>query len=82
MAIGAAGHVFKNPTTKKVATQIDLNGTLADPNVSNWQAFVEVVRNASIKAILPPDPPRGTNGISRAVRGTIARRDHDGGSFG
>jgi hypothetical protein len=33
--------------------QIDLNGTLKDPNVSNWQALVEVVRNAFIKAILP-----------------------------
>ena len=53
MAIGAAAHVFKNSETKKVATQIDLNGTLKDPNVSNWQALVEVVRNAFIKAILP-----------------------------
>src|ERR1700722_13923697 len=53
MAIGAAAHVFKNSQTKKVATQIDLSGTLKDPNVSNWQAFVEVVRNAFIKAILP-----------------------------
>ena len=53
MAIGAAAHVFKNSQTKKVATQIDLSGTLKDPNVSNWRVFVEVVRNAFIKAILP-----------------------------
>jgi len=39
--------------TKQVATQIDLNGTLNDPNVSNWQAFVEVVKSAFLKAILP-----------------------------
>ena len=53
MAIGAAAHVFKNSQTKKVATQVDLSGTLKDPNVSNWQTFVEIVRNAFIKAILP-----------------------------
>ena len=53
MAIGAAAHVFKNSQTKKVATQVDLSGTPKDPNVSNWQTFVEIVRNAFIKAILP-----------------------------
>jgi hypothetical protein len=53
MAIGAAAHIFKNSQTKKVATQIDLSGTLKDPNVSTWQTFVEVVRNAFIKALLP-----------------------------
>jgi hypothetical protein len=32
---------------------VDLSGTLKDPNVSTWQTFVEVVRNAFIKALLP-----------------------------
>jgi hypothetical protein len=36
-----------------VATQVNLNGTLKNPNVSTWEAFVEVVRNAFIQAILP-----------------------------
>ncbi len=53
MVIGAAAHVFKNSQTKKVATQVDLSGTLKDPNISSWQTFVEIVRNAFIKAILP-----------------------------
>ena len=51
-SIGAAAHIFKNSQTQKVATEIDLNGTLKSPDVSSWQAFVEVVRNAFIQAIL------------------------------
>ena len=51
--IGAAAHVFKNSQTQKVATQVNLAGTLKSPNVSTWEAFVEVVRNAFIQAILP-----------------------------
>jgi hypothetical protein len=53
MLIGAAAHIFKNQSTQKVATQVNLNGSLKSPNVSTWQAFVEVVRNAFIQAILP-----------------------------
>ncbi len=53
VVIGAAAHIFKNSQTQKVATQVDLNGTLKNPDVSTWQAFVEVVRNAFIQAILP-----------------------------
>jgi len=51
--IGAAAHVFKNQKTQKVATQVSLNGTLTNPKTSTWEAFVEVVRNAFVKAILP-----------------------------
>jgi hypothetical protein len=51
--VGAAAHVFKNRQTQKVASQVNLNGTLKSPNVSTWEAFVEVVRNAFIQAILP-----------------------------
>jgi len=53
VVIGAAAHIFKNSQTQKVATQVDLNGTLKSPDVSSWQAFVEVVKNAFIEAILP-----------------------------
>jgi len=50
---GAAAHLLKNANTQKVATDVDLNGTLTSPNVSIWQAVVETLRNAFIKAILP-----------------------------
>jgi hypothetical protein len=53
LVIGAASHVFKNSSTQKVATQIDLTGKLTQPDVSTWQAIVEVLHNAFIQAILP-----------------------------
>jgi len=51
--VEAAAHVLKNQKTQKVASQVSLTGDLKNPNVSTWQAFVEVVRNAFIQAILP-----------------------------
>jgi hypothetical protein len=53
MMIGAASHIFKNPETQKVATQVNVIGPLKKPNVSTWEAFVEIVRNAFVQAILP-----------------------------
>jgi hypothetical protein len=53
LAVGAAAHILKNHNTQKVATQIDLAGDLKNPNISSWQAFIEVVKNAFVQAILP-----------------------------
>ncbi len=53
MIIGAASHIFKNPETQKVATQVKVSGSLKKPNVSAWEAFVEIVRNAFVQAIVP-----------------------------
>lgn len=53
MLIGAAGHIFKNRQTQEVATQVDISGSLKKPNVSSWDAFVEIVDNAFIQTILP-----------------------------
>jgi hypothetical protein len=51
--LDVAAEIFKNRRTQKVATVVNLSGSLKNPNVSTWQAFVEVVRNAFIRAILP-----------------------------
>jgi hypothetical protein len=51
--IGAAAKLFKNHSTLQVATKIDISGKLSDPNSSNWQAFVQLLDNAFVKAILP-----------------------------
>jgi hypothetical protein len=53
LAIGATAHILKNPNTQHVATEVNLSGHLKNPNVSSWQALVEVLRNAFIRAILP-----------------------------
>jgi uncharacterized protein DUF748 len=53
LVVGAAAHILKNRRTQKVASQVNLAGELKNPKVSSWQAFVEVIRNAFIQAILP-----------------------------
>lgn len=53
LALGGAAKLFKNSRTQKVATQFDLNGRLKNPDVSTWQAVIEVLHNAFIQAILP-----------------------------
>jgi peptidoglycan LD-endopeptidase LytH len=53
MLLDTAGHVFKNRETQKVATQVSISGTLKNTNVSTWDAFVEIVKNAFVKTILP-----------------------------
>jgi hypothetical protein len=53
LVVGAAAHILKNGKTQKVATQVSLAGNLQNPDVSTWEAFVEVVRNAFIQSILP-----------------------------
>ena len=51
--IGGASHLFKNSSTGRVATQVDLKGKLTRPDVSTWQAIAEVLHNAFVSAILP-----------------------------
>jgi hypothetical protein len=58
--IGTAAHVFKNRHTQKVASQVNISGSLKKANVSTWQALVAVVENAFVKTILP--------GFDREVR--------------
>jgi len=53
MMVGAAAHILKNPRTQKVASDVDIGGELKKPDVSMWQACVQVVKNAFVKAILP-----------------------------
>ena len=59
LVIGGASHLFKNSSTKQVATKVDLTGKLTSPDVSTWQAITQVLHNAFIEAILP--------GFDRAV---------------
>jgi len=53
LVIGGASHRFKNSSTQQVATEVNLTGKLTSPGVSTWQAFVQVLHNAFIEAILP-----------------------------
>jgi hypothetical protein len=53
LAIGGASHLFKNHSTKQVATDVDLKGKLSSPDVNTWQALGQVLRNAFVEAIIP-----------------------------
>jgi len=70
MMVGAAAHLLKNQKTQKVASDIDISGNLNKPDVSTWQAIVEVVRNAFVRAILP--------GFDREVRTPTGGRPQTG----
>ena len=52
-AVGAAAKAVKNSSSQKVATKVDVSGTLNNPNVSTWQALVQFVQNGFVNAILP-----------------------------
>jgi hypothetical protein len=45
--------LLKNVPREEVATRVDLSGPLEDPNVSTWEALVNLIRNAFFEAILP-----------------------------
>ena len=53
LIIAGAAKLFKNHATKNVATDVNLSGKLDQPNVSRWQAFLKILENAFINAILP-----------------------------
>jgi len=64
LMIGGASRLFKNRSTQQVATKVDLKGKLTGPDISTWQAIVQVLHNAFIQAILP--------GFDRAARPNAA----------
>jgi hypothetical protein len=69
LAIAGASHLFKNSSTRQVATDIDLKGKLTSPNTSTWQAIAQVMRNAFVEAIIPGfDRAVASNGGSDTVR--------------
>ena len=53
VAVGTAAKLLKNPSTQQVATRVDISGPLDSPDSDSWQAFLQLLRNAFIKAILP-----------------------------
>lgn len=48
--VGVVKFVFKNQSTDKVATKIPIEGDLDNVEAGAWQTFVNIVRNAWVKA--------------------------------
>jgi hypothetical protein len=51
--IGFGGWIFKNKTEDQVATEIDFEGNLDNPEISIWEIVGEALRNAFIQALYP-----------------------------
>lgn len=51
--IDAAATILKNPKKDQLATKIPIEGTFQNPNINNWEALWEVLKNAFIEALMP-----------------------------
>lgn len=49
-ATGLTAAIFTDGDTEQIATQIDLYGTLDDPEISTWDTIVNIIRNAFVEA--------------------------------
>lgn len=51
--VGAVGRLLENPKTAAAAAKVPFEGRYDDPDVGVWEAFVSVLRNAFVKALMP-----------------------------
>lgn len=51
--VGGAQTLLKNQRQNQFATRVDLKGSVDQSEVSNWQAFLGILRNAFVKAFTP-----------------------------
>lgn len=48
--VGGLGRIFRNHPTDRIASQIEIRGNLDEREISAWQAFLSVLRNAFVDA--------------------------------
>lgn len=48
--VGALGRVFRNQPKDRIASQIEISGSLDQKNISVWQTFISILRNAFVEA--------------------------------
>ncbi|HDZ16284.1 MAG TPA: DUF748 domain-containing protein [Methylophaga aminisulfidivorans] len=48
--VAAVGQIFRNQPKDRIAAEIDISGSLDNENISSWQAFISILRNAFIEA--------------------------------
>ena len=51
--VGGASQLLENVPRREVATKADISGRLENPRASTWQVLVNLVQNATFRAILP-----------------------------
>jgi hypothetical protein len=52
-AVGSVGQVFKNQEKDQVATKINFEGDIKNPNTSTWDTIANILGNAFIRALQP-----------------------------
>lgn len=48
--VGAFGQVFRNQPKDRIASQVEISGSLDQKNISAWQTFISILRNAFVEA--------------------------------
>ena len=48
--VGGLGRIFRNQPRDRIASQVDISGDLDQPDISPWQSFVSILRNAFVEA--------------------------------
>jgi hypothetical protein len=51
--VEAVAWVFKNQNKKQLATKVDFEGNIKNPNIDIWQLIGQVLKNAFIQALYP-----------------------------
>ncbi len=51
--VGTAGEVFKNQGEDQVATKINFEGNIKNPDTSLWNTIMNILRNAFVRALQP-----------------------------
>ena len=51
--VGGISKLLENRTRNEVATKATVSGTLESPGTSTWEIFINLLRNAFIKSIIP-----------------------------
>ncbi len=48
--VGGLGRIFRNQPKERIASQIEIRGSLEQQDISAWQAFTSILRNAFVEA--------------------------------
>ena len=51
--VGAVDRIFKNHNKEQLATRVEFEGNIKNPNIDIWELIGEVLKNAFIQALYP-----------------------------
>ncbi|MFO7550768.1 MAG: hypothetical protein R6W80_05130 [Haliea sp.] len=48
--VGGLGRLFRNQPEDRIASRMEIHGNIDQQDVSGWQAFISILRNAFVDA--------------------------------